>query len=588
MKNTTILLILMALLFTMIPITTAEGLLPELDDFYGVAMPSLFDTLKRYPDEQNTLQDESIQEIWHEVTDDDYSEFGDYLSKSGCNMVSYSVEGNLFSAEVEKEGKSFFFSYDNGAKLATLVYPKGTFDGKMDEVERTYQQAIQSYTKGDIVDARHYFWQVGRKYKDSNSYLSKIEDYSKGRFILEGLIFGIKPDGTVFVALDGAGDGANRVEKWNDIIDLSATYHHTIGLKKDGTVIATGVNRAGACNVRKWKDIIQVSANGWQVDDEVDSSFSVGLKSDGTLVATGYNGSGQCNIQDWTNIVAIYTMPGTTIGLTKNSTVVTTNEKFKRDVENWDHVMSIFYGRDSSGSLYFVGLKDDGTVVAAGGFHNIQVAEWSDIISIAIGEGHIVGLKSDGTVVASGLNNQGQCEVDRWEDIVDIAAGEHHTIGLKADGTVIATGDNSDGQCNVNNWTDIVAIDAYSLNSYGIKSNGTIVASGWNKTGRCNVQGWDLWNEWETDILNEEIAIDSMDENGETVRNAYETLKQGSKGDAVVKLQKALIAAGALSGKADGDFGRLTEDAVKQMQTEYGMEATGIADEKFQNKLYGD
>lgn len=70
-------------------------------------------------------------------------------------------------------------------------------------------------------------------------------------------------------------------------------------------------------------------------------------------------------------------------------------------------------------------------------------------------------------------------------------------------------------------------------------------------------------------------------------RKPYPTLQQGDKNDDVKKLQQALIDAGALTGKADGDYGKKTATAVAQMQETYGMEATGIADDAFQLKLFG-
>jgi alpha-tubulin suppressor-like RCC1 family protein len=63
-----------------------------------------------------------------------------------------------------------------------------------------------------------------------------------------------------------------------------------------------------------------------------------------------------------------------------------------------------------------------------------------DIDQVAAGFFHTVGLKSDGTMVAAGDNDYGQCNVGAWTDIIEIAAGYSHTVGLKADGTVLAAG----------------------------------------------------------------------------------------------------------------------------------------------------
>jgi hypothetical protein len=59
---------------------------------------------------------------------------------------------------------------------------------------------------------------------------------------------------------------------------------------------------------------------------------------------------------------------------------------------------------------------------------------------ITAGTCHTVGLKSDGTVVAAGDNASGQCNVRDWTDITRVTAGMYHTVGLKSDGTMVAVG----------------------------------------------------------------------------------------------------------------------------------------------------
>ena len=151
-------------------------------------------------------------------------------------------------------------------------------------------------------------------------------------------------------------------------------------------------------------------------------------------------------------------------------------------------------GKIAAGDDHTVGLKVDGTVVAAGynRYGRCDVRDWTDIVSIAAGDVHTVGLKADGTVVAAGWNDVGQCNVSDWTDIVSIAAGISHTVGLKADGTVVATGKNEDGECNVRDWTDIVSIAAGWAHTVGVKADGTVVAAGYNGYGQCDVRGWTI------------------------------------------------------------------------------------------------
>ena len=79
-------------------------------------------------------------------------------------------------------------------------------------------------------------------------------------------------------------------EDSNAIVAISADGYRTVGLKKDGTVVAIGYNDDGQCNVSGWKDIVAISAGYYH---------TVGLKKDGTVVAVGLNDYGQCDVDVW-------------------------------------------------------------------------------------------------------------------------------------------------------------------------------------------------------------------------------------------------------------------------------------------------
>ena len=66
----------------------------------------------------------------------------------------------------------------------------------------------------------------------------------------------------------------------------------------------------------------------------------------------------------------------------------------------------------------------------------------------------------------------------------------------------------------------------------------------------------------------------------------YKTLKRGSKGVAVRKLQTALKKQDFYSGKIDGIYGKSTVKAVKAFQKANGLKADGIAGSKTQELLY--
>ena len=203
-------------------------------------------------------------------------------------------------------------------------------------------------------------------------------------------------------------------------------------------------------------------------------SHMIGLRADGTVVATGSNSSGQCNIDRWQNIIAVSAGSFHTVGLKADRTVVATgsNSTFIPATGGYNSTVNYAAGR----TFYF---------------NQCKVGDWQNIVAVAAGGDHTVGLMSDGTVIAKGCNTSGQCNVDNWRNITAIAANYNVTIGLRADGTVIATGDNKRGQCNVGSWRDIVAISEGDGNfTVGLRADGTVIAIGKNDYGQCNVGSW--------------------------------------------------------------------------------------------------
>ena len=381
------------------------------------------------------------------------------------------------------------------------------------------------------------------------------------------LTLGLRSDGTV-VATGLNGYGQCDVEDWKNIVAVAAGDRHAVGLCSDGTVVTVGNNCDSQCDVSSWEDIISVSAGEsltvglrsdgtvvaiglglgqWDVGGQDIITVAAGgyhitsQRSDGTVVAAGDNSYGQCDISNWKNIrlpqemwtgyqaaqqlmdegkymqamrafsalyyrdsaekareaesLYISNLPALaagdvhTVGLRSDGSVVAagSNAYAQCNVSSWTDIVAV-----AAGSYHTVGLHSDGTVVAAGQNSDGQcrVDNWTDIVAVAAGWAHTVGLRSNETVVAAGWNEYGQCGVDSWTDIVAVAAGANHTVGLRSDGTVVAAGRNDEGQCRVDGWTDIVAVAAGSYHTLGLRSDGTVVVVGWNKYGQCNVKSW--------------------------------------------------------------------------------------------------
>ena len=289
-----------------------------------------------------------------------------------------------------------------------------------------------------------------------------------------------RPRKTIWAAAE-AKESEKSGKAMRQVSSIAAGDYHTVGLRRDGTVVAMGDNYDGLCDkVSGWSDIVAVAAGG---------PFTVGLRSDGTVVATGENDDGQCDISGWSDIVAVAAGNTHTVGLRRDGTVVAVgnNDNGQSDVSGWSDIVAI-----AAGYQHTVGLRRDGTVVAVGNNDNGQsdVSGWSDIVAIAAGYQHTVGLRSDGTVVAVGYNEYGQCNVSGWMDIVAVAAGGAYTVGLRSNGTVVAVGWDYWGQCDVSGWTDIVAVAAGICHTVGLRRDGTVVAEGDREDGQCAVSTW--------------------------------------------------------------------------------------------------
>jgi serine/threonine protein kinase len=191
------------------------------------------------------------------------------------------------------------------------------------------------------------------------------------------VVAGLRADGTVLIA----GDEylSSCVSDWTDIVALELYSTKAIyGVRADGTVVSNETMPWTSWNqdtyvpgeISDWTNIVSVSTSG---------VHTVGLKSDGTVVAIGYKHELQCDVSTWTDIVMIATGQTHTVGLRKNGTVITTldpqvpAENFgQRNVSLWTDIVDIFAGRG-----YTVGLKADGSLVSAGNIGNPP--NWTDI-----------------------------------------------------------------------------------------------------------------------------------------------------------------------------------------------------------------
>lgn len=355
--------------------------------------------------------------------------------------------------------------------------------------EVTYRYAIDLCEKGELLLSLNEFMKV-YSYKDSMEYIKRYNDTSynlltrltkDGKINVDYYLY----DNSGYV---GHYDyiGESDIEKWRDITSISIASEHIVGLKKDGTVIARGHRdyspiyylKNGETWIRNFKicDYGQSNVENWTniIDIFACTKHTIGLRKDGTVVAAGDNSYGQCNVEDWTDIADIYALSDCTIGLKKDGTVVATgdNSYGQYNVGDWTDITNIYVSYD-----FTIGLRKDGTVVATGNnkYGQCNTENWKDVVAISASEICTIGLKSDGTVVGAGYYNK---EIENWKDIVAIDCSDAQIIGLKKDGTVVTTGNNGHEKHNTYSAKNVVAIATAGNISYMQQKDGTVIESG--------------------------------------------------------------------------------------------------------------
>ena len=250
------------------------------------------------------------------------------------------------------------------------------------------------------------------------------------------------------------------------VVEISAGYLHSTYLKSDGSVWATGMNSQGqlgdGTTTNRNNPVQVVDAGGSPftavVGISAGQNHTMYLKSDGSVWATGHNGSGQLG-------------DGTTTNRSNPVQVVDTGgSPFTAVVGISAGYLHTTYLK-SDGTVWAtggntLGQLGDGTTTNRS--NPVQVVDtggspFTAVVGISAGYLHTTYLKSDGSVWATGMNSQGQLGdgtttnrsnpvqvVDAGGSpiagVVGISAGQYHTTYLKSDGTLWATGKNDKGQ----------------------------------------------------------------------------------------------------------------------------------------------
>ena len=236
----------------------------------------------------------------------------------------------------------------------------------------------------------------------------------------------------------------------SDIIAIAASYR-TIVLKSNGTVWGTGDNWSGSLGIGTSGDTRTTLTAMTDFNSSVAAiatgfEHTIVLKNDGTVWATGDNNDGQLGIGSFDQQITLTAMTDFNSSITALAAGGFYSLVLKNDGTVWAT------GANDFGQLGIGTLDPQLTLTAMTDFN-------SSITALAAGFYHSLVLKSDGTVWATGRNENGQLGIgstnpqpiltamtENNSAVSAIAGGDRHSVVLKNNGRVWATGYNLSGQ----------------------------------------------------------------------------------------------------------------------------------------------
>lgn len=274
------------------------------------------------------------------------------------------------------------------------------------------------------------------------------------------------PTTVVYIDDSGAlkGSGSNNNSQISNLLSTGAVsvkegLDFTAVLKSDGTVVTYGFGSKNAAEVEKWKNIVSISAG---------DNHLVALDDDGKLYCAGDNTSGQCNLSEFKNIVKVFATENGTVGLNKQGDLY-----FTADIVGISKLSKAKGLKDlDSNNMNLIYLNEDGTcgyfaVNDITAFYKID--KWKDIVDVACGDDFFVGLKDDGTVLIAIDNKKISDEVSNWTNIIAISASDNYLVAY--DGTnILGVGNNAYGQFEKDE-PDLITLDSVKNVSIDINEN---------------------------------------------------------------------------------------------------------------------
>ncbi len=191
----------------------------------------------------------------------------------------------------------------------------------------------------------------------------------------------------------------NWIQVLTDVVAVSGSEYHSLALKQDGKLFATGKNNYGQLGTgdNEDKNIWTLSLTD-VVAIAVGYFHSMAIRCDGSLWATGKNSFGQLGTED----------------IADRNEWVKVAENVKKVAAGWAHSFVI----KQDDSLYAVGNNYYGQL---GTNDDSNRLNWTlvnnNITDIGCGDEHSLLIKNNGSLSVTGLNNEGQLGTGNYNNV---------------------------------------------------------------------------------------------------------------------------------------------------------------------------
>ena len=360
-----------------------------------------------------------------------------------------------------------------------------------------------------------------------------------------GTTFVVKEDGSLWACGNNKsgqlGDGTTAfrqtfIKIMDDVYDIISVDSHALAIKTDGSLWAWGLNSNGQVGDGTYDNrSVPIKLLDGVVRAAVGYDFSMAIADDGALWVWGKNnGHGLSALTDDHRIPSkVMDEVEDVVCGSMFALIIKTDNSLWASGDNYhgqlgdgtyidrrspvkvmNNVIAIAAGRDHSlavktdGSLWGWGSDSNGQLGDGTGSNYATpipaLADITDVVRMAVGEGHSMALKDDNSLWTWGNNTQGQLgdgmHGDRPEprkvldNVIDMAGGSNHTLAVQSDGSLWAWGYNGYGQVGdgsvvirrtpVKVLDDVINVEAGTHHSLAIKADGSLWIWGINANGQ--------------------------------------------------------------------------------------------------------